>query len=116
MIRNLLSLLLALTLAATSVSAAVTHAEMQGAQQMLICSDSDANSGLITITLDATGKPIASAHHCPDCTAALTALLPGLTQLGRHDTATTPPHPLHACDRISNSTPPQSARDPPTFA
>lgn len=116
MIRSLFALLLALTLAANSVSAAVMQSEMQGAQQMLICSDSDANAGLTLITLDATGKPIASAHHCPDCTVATAALLPGLTQLAPHTTATTPPHPLPAPDRASTTPPPQSARDPPASA
>ncbi len=116
MIRSLCALLLALTLAANSVNAAVMHAEMQGAQQMLICLDSAAGSGLTTITLDATGKPIDSPHRCPDCTAATAALLPDLTQLAHHNTATTPPHPLPAPDRASTTTPPQSARDPPAFA
>ncbi len=116
MIRSLFALLLALTLAANSVSAAVMQSEMQGAQQMLICSDSAAGSSLTTITLDATGKPITSAHHCPDCTAATAALPPSLTQLAPHDSATTPPQPLPALDRASTTPPPQSARDPPASA
>lgn len=116
MIRSLLSLLLALTLAASSVSAAVTHSRMQGAQQMVICSDSDTASGLITITLDASGKPITSHHHCPDCTAAFTALLPGLIELAPRSATLAPQHPLDAADRASRISPPQSARDPPAFA
>lgn len=116
MIRRLCALLLALTLAATSVSAAVMQSEMQGAQQMLICSDSDASSGLSLITLDATGKQITGAHHCPDCTASGPALLPDLIQTApcRAATAAPPPHPMPA--RASSSPPPQSARDPPAFA
>ena len=116
MIRSLFALLLALTLAATSVSAAVMHSEMQGAQQMVICSDSTAGSGLTTITLDATGKPIDRAHHCPECTAAIAALLPSSIQLAPHNSATTPPQPLTALDRASTTPPSQSARDPPAFA
>lgn len=116
MIRSLLSLLLALTLAASSVSAAVTHSRMQGAQQMVICADSDTASGLTTITLDASGKPILGGHHCPDCTAAFTALLPGLIELAPHSAASAPSAPLHAADRASTSTPPRAARDPPAFA
>ena len=116
MIRSLLSLLLALTLATSSVSAAVTHSRMQGAQQMVICSDSATVSGLITITLDASGKPITSSHRCPDCTAAFPALLPSLIELGSRSAALAPPHPRTAADRASRSTPPQSARDPPAFA
>lgn len=71
MIRVLLSCLLALILGVTSVSAAVMRAQMQGAVQMVICSDTDKASGLTEITLDASGTPIAQPHNCPDCTAAL---------------------------------------------
>ena len=116
MIRHLFALLLALTLAASSVSAAVMQSEMQGAQQMVICSDSPAGSGLTTITLDATGKPIDRAHHCPDCTAAIAALIPDGVQFGPQNTATTPANPLLTPGRASTTTPAQSARDPPTFA
>ena len=116
MIRRLCALLLALTLAATSVSAAVMQSEMQGAQQMLICSDSDASSGLSLITLDATGRPITGAHHCADCTAASPALLPGLIQTTPRSAAAAPPPPEPMPARASSSPPRQSARDPPPFA
>lgn len=114
MIRSLLSLLLALTLATTSVQAAVMHAEMQGATQMEICADT--SGGVMTITLDATGKPIPSAHRCPDCTAAIAALLAALPQI-----AAAPAHgrillPALAAAVLTASAPPQSARDPPPFA
>ena len=116
MFRRLCTLVFVLILVATSVSAAVMQSEMQGAQQMLICSDSAAGSGLSIITLDATGKPIASAHHCPDCAPATPALLPGQTMPAHHSvvTAAPPPQPMPA--RASTSPPPQSARDPPPFA
>ena len=116
MIRQFCALLLALTLAATSVSAAVMQSEMQGAQQMLICSDSDASSGLSLITLDATGRPITGAHHCADCTAASPVLLPGLIEVAPHSAAITPARPRPSLDRASQAAPPQSARDPPAFA
>lgn len=116
MIRSLFALLLSLVLAATSVSAAVTHGKMQGAQQMVICSDIDTSSGLKTITLDATGKPIPNAHHCPDCTAGFAALLPRLIDLATRHAAQMPLHVRQVPDRVSRATPPQSARDPPTFA
>lgn len=116
MTRSLFALLLAFVLAATSVSAAVTHGRMQGAQQMVICSDIDTSAGLITITLDATGKPIPNAHHCPDCTAGFTALLPRPIELTTRSAAHMPRHVRQVPDRVSRATPPQSARDPPTFA
>ena len=116
MFRRLCTLVFVLILVATSVSAAVMQSEMQGAQQMLICSDSAASSGLSIITLDATGKPITSAHHCLDCTPAPPAMLPGQTLPAHHSvvTAAPPPPPMPA--RASTSPPRQSARDPPPFA
>lgn len=116
MIRQLCTLLLALILATTSVSAAVMHAEMQGAQQMVICSDSAAGSGIATVTLDATGKPIAHPHRCPDCTVSVTALLPTLFALASRSGVSAPPDLLPQPIVASISPPPQSARDPPAFA
>ncbi|OYU40827.1 MAG: hypothetical protein CFE33_01700 [Pseudorhodobacter sp. PARRP1] len=116
MIRYLCSLVFALTLAATSVSTAVMHAEMQGAEQMVICSDSASGSGVATVTLDATGKPIAHPHRCPDCTTTTAALLPEQTALASPSALSTPAFapPLHPA--AGSSPPPQSARDPPAFA
>lgn len=116
MIRHLCTLLLALTLAATSVSAAVMHAEMQGAQQMVICSDSDMGSGIATVTLDATGKPIAHPHRCPDCSTVTAALLPGQIALAARSADATAPYPRSSQPVAGTSPPPQSARDPPAFA
>ena len=114
MIRHLLSLLLALTLATTSVHAAVMHAEMQGAVQMEICADTSA--GLTTITLDATGKPIPTAHRCPDCTAAIAALLPIPPQIAAAPTQSRSARPSHTRETLTSAPPNQSARDPPAFA
>ena len=114
MIRHLLSLLLALTLATTSVQAAVMHAEMQGATQMEICADTSA--GLSTITLDATGKPIPSAHRCPDCTAAIAALLPSPPQIVAAPTHSRSARPALTATTRTATPPKQSARDPPSFA
>ncbi|MES2435305.1 MAG: hypothetical protein V4586_15970 [Pseudomonadota bacterium] len=114
MIRNLLSLLLALTLATTSVHAAVMHSEMQGAVQMEICADTSA--GLTTITLDATGKPIAAAHRCPDCTAAITALLPPPPHIAAAPSQSRSTRPDLTPTTRTTTPPNQSARDPPAFA
>ena len=66
--RLLIRLLLSLVLATTSVTSAVTHSEMQGGTEMVICADSV--SGSETITLDALGNPIPRMHPCPDCLSA----------------------------------------------
>jgi hypothetical protein len=115
MIRHLLCLLLAFTVAATSVSAAVMHSEMQGASQIEICADSHDGSGLTSITLDATGKQI-THHSCPDCTAAFAALLANLTQSRPLQSYRASIFAQMATDATSRSAPTQSARDPPTFA
>jgi hypothetical protein len=114
MIRSLLSLLLALTLATTSVSAAVMHNEMRGASQIEICADSQGASGLTTITLDATGKQI-THHNCPDCTAAL-AMLPDTARSTPPQTSGALQHPSLAAHTTSGAAPTESARDPPAFA
>ena len=114
MIRHLLTLLLALTLASTSVHAAMTHAEMQGATQMEICAD--ASGGVMTITLDASGKPIPSAHLCPDCTAATAALLMLQPQTAGAPTYRRTVRPTHTPKTLTTSLPRRSARDPPAFA
>lgn len=113
MIRSLLSLLLALTLATTSVSAAVMHNEMRGASQIEICADSQ--DGLAIITLDATGKQI-SHHNCPDCTAAMAAILPDLGSTALPHSSRHILHSMGVADATSRSAPTQSARDPPAFA
>lgn len=78
MMRMWLGLLLAMIVATTSVSAAVMHAEMQGSTEIVICADIGAG-GIISIRLDATGKPISQHHNCPDCIAGLaTALMPAV--------------------------------------
>lgn len=111
MIIRLLSLLLALTLATTSVSAAVMHSEMQGSSQIDICADSHAGSGLTTITLDATGKQI-THHNCPDCALAM-ALLPDPARSTPPQTSRIILHPTPAAHITSRASPTQSARDPP---
>ncbi|MDB5666834.1 hypothetical protein [Cypionkella sp.] len=111
MIRHLLSALLALTLATTSVHAAVMHSEMQGAVQMEICADTSA--GLTTVTLDATGKPIPTAHRCPDCTIAPASLLPHQPQISRPVTRSIAKRQYAVATHTAAAPPNQSARDPP---
>ena len=114
MIRHLLSLALALTLATTSVHAAVMRSEMQGAIQMEICADTSA--GLNTITLDATGNQIPTAHRCPDCTAATLALLAPPAQIAAPLGPFRTDRPALTPTTLTITPPNQSARDPPAFA
>lgn len=107
MIRLLFTLLLALTLATTSVPAAVMRAKMLGATEMVICSDTPTASGLATLTLDATGKPF-TPHNCPECLAALgMAVLP---------TTPMPPAPPSGATLIAFAAAQHSASRPLPFA
>ncbi|WP_092884684.1 DUF2946 family protein [Roseicitreum antarcticum] len=69
-------LLLALVLAATSVSMAVARQQAAAGMTVVICT----SVGLETITLDADGNPVGPVHLCPLCLAA--ADLPPGTVLG----------------------------------
>lgn len=114
--QRLFILLLSFVLAATSVSSAVMHSEMQGSSQMVICADIG-DSGIITIRLDASGNPIADHHGCPDCLAALATalcpaaadwLVPQASALALFARATPAGH--------GRPSPAASARGPPVFA
>jgi hypothetical protein len=107
--------LLALCLTLTSVSSAVMHAEMQGSREMVICADAG-GAGVVTIRLDATGKPIPGHHRCPECLASLaTALLPADVALTPPLTAATLVHSETQARGTSRPTPQASARGPPLF-
>lgn len=109
--------LLALILAATSVTAAVMHSEMQGAVQMVICSDTADGSGLTSISLDASGNPTGPQHTCPECLAALAAaLLPAPPQQPVPPTRATRLHLAALPAAASQPLPANTARDPPVFA
>lgn len=113
--RILLALLLTLTLAATSVSAAVMRSEMQGATEMTICSDIG-ETGVTTIRLDATGKPIPAHHSCPDCTAAhATALILPPAALLAPDTAARRLLPATLATGTGRPSPAAIARGPPSL-
>lgn len=113
--RVILSLLLSLILATTSVSAAVMHAEMQGSTEMVICSDIGAG-GVTTLRIDATGKPIEHDHNCPDCIAALaSALLPDSLDWPLPQSAAKPQFHLTASAGHGRPTPAAIARGPPAF-
>ncbi|KAF0174120.1 MAG: hypothetical protein FD162_1355 [Rhodobacteraceae bacterium] len=114
---RLFASLLVLILAATSVTASVMHSEMQGAVQMVICSDTPDGSGLTSITLDASGSPSGPHHACPECTAALgAALLPAPTDQPAPPTRATRLPRSASLAAAGQPMPANSARDPPVFA
>jgi hypothetical protein len=114
--RLLLALFLCLSLAATSVSSAVMHAEMQGATEMTICADAG-GEGVTTLMFDATGKPISQHHNCPECLAALaSALLPAEAVVIAPQTSANLLHPAAAAAGTGRPSPHATARGPPCFA
>lgn len=69
--RTLSALLLALVLAATSMTMAVARGQAQAGLPVVICSD----GAVHTIYVDGDGQPVDRSHHCPYCILA-NGLLP----------------------------------------
>lgn len=67
-----LRLFLALSVALVSVHTAVGRAEAAAAQEIQLC----AGPEVVTVTLDASGKPVEHRHACPDCVLAGLATSP----------------------------------------
>lgn len=63
-LRSLSSLLMALILSVTSVTAAVAHMRSGAVEQIVICGTPGVEE---VVTLDSFGNPIDPGHHCPDC-------------------------------------------------
>lgn len=71
---RLLTLTLALLVAATSQHMAVARAAMaEGGAQVVLCT----GDGAVTLTLDATGNPVEPVHFCPDCALTLIGHIAG---------------------------------------
>ena len=68
-LRQLFSVLLVLTMVATTGSMAMMRDRDAGAQAMVICN----GAGLQTILVDGNGEKVDPAPLCPDCTMVLLA-------------------------------------------
>jgi hypothetical protein len=106
------SLLMALILSMTSVTAAVAHMRAGGAAQIVICGTPGVEE---VVTLDSFGDPIEAGHHCPDCltvTADVLVGAPGLVRpAGRVLDVAVPPDAGLA---VARAVPLPAARGPPT--
>ncbi|MFP4569433.1 hypothetical protein [Rhodosalinus sp.] len=80
----LLALLLALTLVVTAQSAALARTQNVPAGAVVICT----GGGLVTIEIDAEGKPTGPAHVCPDAVASLAAPSSATPEVARPTDAT----------------------------
>ncbi len=113
--RVLLSALLCLVFAVTSVATAVMRSEMQGSSEMTICADAG-GAGLTTLTFDATGNPIPHPHNCPDCLASLaTATLPDQAVPIRPLAVTKWVFVIPQAAGTGRPSPAATARGPPSF-
>lgn len=71
-LRPFLGLLLALVMAATSLTMAVARGQARVAGEIVICT----GMGISVVTVDAEGNPTGPAHICPDMALALLAAPP----------------------------------------
>lgn len=110
MIRRLTSLLLALTLALTSVTMAVARGQTRLAGEVVICS----GAGVTTITVDQNGQPVHQIHICPDMVLGLMAALdaPAPVVL-RPQTRAEALLAHHATREVAQAVPQPKARSPP---
>jgi hypothetical protein len=60
--KRLLSLFLALVVILTSQQLALARGQAMAAGEMVLC----VGGGMMTVAVDATGKPVGPAHVCPD--------------------------------------------------
>lgn len=71
--RSALHLILALVVALSSVTMAQARHQARASGEMVICTA----IGMITVEVDAQGRPVGPMLPCPDCTPALAALVAG---------------------------------------
>lgn len=70
---SLTALILALSLAVTSVTMQVARVEAAGLAPMVICSGGDA----VEVLVDSHGNPVDPGHPCPDCVLTWAAVTVG---------------------------------------
>lgn len=110
--RVLISIFLSLLVAVTSVIFVTARVQAAGSTQMVIC----AQGGPRLVTLDAAGTPVETAHHCPDCLAAMPPLPSAVAVLRRLDseiTVTLLPGQSQTAPEATTRT--ALARGPPLF-
>lgn len=74
---GLTALILALCLAATSLTMAVARGQTRVAGEIVICT----GYGIATLSVDAEGRPTGPAHICPDMALGLIAALGAVAPL-----------------------------------
>jgi len=108
--RPLLCVLLALCLAAGSLSTAGARGFGPGLHLAVICS----GEGVITVAVDGKGNPVGPVHPCPDCMLAAPGLVqdpgsdPGARLSGGAGPAVTPAPLVRTRAEL-----PSRGRDPP---
>jgi len=101
---------LALMLAISSMGMAVTRGQAASDKDLVICS----GAGMMTVTLDNKGNPVAPTHPCPYCLAGhAPALLPDAVSLPARERGLVTYAPTPVPGVIALSSPPALARGPP---
>lgn len=109
----LLSLLLAVCLIAGAFSTAVARGRMLSVSEIVICS----GYGVVTLRVDADGKPVNAVHPCPDCLAAQgAALIPETPSVMAPTQSRRCAALPRAADPLGADCPTASARGPPMVA
>lgn len=113
-LRQMIALLLAVTVTAMGFAAASARGQtVVGGQVVVLCSD----GGLVQVTLDADGNPTGGSHLCPDLAAALLAAHAlALPEVSRPETLATRVTALQPRLLASHPVPHALARGPPVSA
>jgi hypothetical protein len=104
-------LILALVLALTSVTMAQARGQAMAVGQIVICS----GGGIVSVPVDAEGRPTGPAHLCPDCALGLFAAAPAAfgVLVRSADWRPQAPLPVPGIAPAAPTKTPQSARGPP---
>jgi hypothetical protein len=77
-LKPILTFWLCLAMLITSVTSAVARGQMATGQMVQIC----ANGQAISVMVDATGNPVDTTQHCPNCLAVTGDLPPKMPEFG----------------------------------
>jgi hypothetical protein len=95
--RPILTLLLALAFAATSLTMAAARGQPRMAGSVILCT----GTGAVAVAVDAEGNPVGPVHLCPDCVLSLLAATPVPVELSAP--------PLRLLGALAALSPPRAA-------
>ncbi|MBD3679347.1 MAG: hypothetical protein HUJ27_13245 [Rhodobacteraceae bacterium] len=109
-LRSILSVLLAVSLALTTVGMGGARGAMASTQSVVICAGGEP----VRMLLDSHGQPVEPAPHCPDCVIGALAVAPAPAGAGQPEYLSSTLHvTLRQDGRTGRSAPIAVARGPP---